>query len=174
MAWFLPEAGNLEETVEFNQSASRSSSLFYCTCRDWGLVPVREMKSLINSRCIVKKNFNPDVLCSRPKKKTDIFLHGRPFTLRFDRSKQPPCQLAVLSEFSSVYRRRRLAGQQPCLGVLVLSQVQAMWLAAYPACHFPSQIWVRDQFRMKLICSSCWWRRRREKPVFPSRPKQTS
>lgn len=152
VAWFLPEAGKLEETVEFNQSSSRSSSLFYCTWRDWGLVPVGEIKSLINSCRIVRKNFNPDGLCSRPMKKMDIFLDA-------------PSVSSAPHLGDGDWR-----GSSPAWGSLS----SHMWLAANPACHFLSQIWVRDQFRMKLICSSCWWRRQREKPVFPSQPKQSS
>lgn len=168
---------NLRENVDLCQPAPVFSCLpcssFYCTRRDCVFVQAGEIKSFINSHRIVRKNFNPLVLCSREKRnifflsfKTDIFLYSRlqsATTSRFPQVR-PAAVLAAppppsTPEFSSVSLSRWLVGQQPCLGVFVLSQVWAMWLPAYPACHFLSQIWVRDHFRMKLICSSCWWQR---------------
>ncbi|TWW71261.1 hypothetical protein D4764_17G0007440 [Takifugu flavidus] len=44
-----------------------------------------------------------------------------------------PPRLAALSEFSSVSRRRQLAGQQPCLGVLSSRKCERCdWLLFQP------------------------------------------
>lgn len=157
--------------MDLNQHAQVFScfpcSSFYCTCRDCVFVQAGAIKSFINSDRIVRKNFNPHVLRSREIKhffpsKTDIFLHSRMQSATTSLFPQITPTIPPPHQLSSVSLSRWLVGQQACLGVFVLSQVWAMWLPAYPACHFLSQIWVRDQFRMKLICSSCWWQCRGE------------
>lgn len=79
-------------------------SSFYCTRRDCVFVQAGEIKSFINSHRIVRKNFNPLVLCSREKRNIFFFcLLRRTYFytavcnqlphLGFPRSDQPPCWL---------------------------------------------------------------------------------